>query len=62
VVGCTSPAIRERAIAPHGVERPDVEVLDTVLLVHIVQGGTLAECPAQKPASVAPRAFRIARK
>ena len=44
------------------VEGPDVEVLDAGPAVQVMQGGTLAQRPADKPACVAPRTPRAARE
>src|ERR1017187_1237505 len=62
VVSGSPPAVRKRAVAVRGVERPDVEILDAVLLVHVMEGGTLAQSPAQQSASVAPGSVWMAAK
>jgi hypothetical protein len=43
-----------------GIERPDVEVLDPVLPIHVVQGSALAQGSAEQPVGVAAGTARIA--
>jgi hypothetical protein len=42
-----------------GIEGPDIEVLDAVLLVHVVQGRALAQRPTQKATGIPSGAVRI---
>ena len=55
----SSPPSREGPAAMLGVERPDIEVLDAVFLVHIVQGSALAQRPAQETTGISSGAVRI---
>jgi len=55
-----APPGREGPVIARGVERPHVEVLDTVRLVHVVQRCAPAQGTAQKPTGVAARAVRVA--
>ncbi|HEX2322085.1 MAG TPA: hypothetical protein VHJ18_24150 [Streptosporangiaceae bacterium] len=45
------PAVRERFAARDlGVERPDIEILDSGAAVQVVQRATLAQRPTEEPA------------
>jgi len=55
----SSPPGRERPVVTLGVEGPDVEVLDAVLVVQIVQGSALAQRPAQQATGVSSGAVWI---
>ncbi len=55
----SAPPSRERPVVIVGIEGPDVEVLDAVLLVHVVQGSTLAQGPAQETTGISAGAVRI---
>jgi len=46
----SSPPNREGPVVILSIERPDVEVLDAVLSIHVMQGSALAQGRAQGPA------------
>jgi hypothetical protein len=55
----SAPANREGPVVLPGIEGPDGEVLDAVVLVHVMQSGALAQSPAQQPAGIPARAIWI---
>jgi hypothetical protein len=57
-----APARGKGPVVVLGVERPDVEVLDAGVFVHVVLGGSLTQCAGQQAASVPAGAGRVARK
>ena len=57
-IGRAVPPGRDGPVRQLGIERPHVEVLDAVLAIGVVQGGTLAQGTAQQAALITPRALR----
>jgi hypothetical protein len=55
----SAPPRREGPVLMLGIEGPDIEVLDAVPAVHVVQGSTLAQSPAQETTGIPAGAMRI---